>query len=67
MIQKPAIKLNKVIDVTGAGDAFWAGFLFGYIKKYEMEKCVSLGLKLAHIKLQHVGHVPENITQTLVV
>lgn len=58
-IHKPAIKLNKVVDVTGAGDAFWSGFLYGYIKNHDMEQCVLFGLKLAHIKLQNVGHVPE--------
>ena len=58
-IHKPAIKLNKVVDVTGAGDAFWSGFLYGYIKNHDMEQCVLFGLKLAHIKLQNVGHIPE--------
>lgn len=58
-IHKPAIKLNKVVDVTGAGDAFWSGFLYGYIKNHGMEQCVLFGLKIAHIKLQNVGHVPK--------
>ena len=65
IIYKPAISLVNVIDVTGAGDAFWAGFLYGYIKKHNMEQCVSFGLELAYIKLQHVGHLPENTTLTI--
>lgn len=58
---KPAIKINKAVDVTGAGDAFWSGFLYGYIKNHNLEQCISFGLKLAHIKLQHVGPIPEFI------
>ena len=65
IIYKPAISLVNVIDVTGAGDAFWAGFLYGYIKKHNMEQCVSFGFELAYIKLQHVGHLPENTTLTI--
>ena len=65
LITKPAISVSKVIDVTGAGDAFWSGFLFGYIKNYAPEQCVSFGLNLAHIKLQHVGHLPKNTNVTL--
>ena len=64
---KPAIKINEVIDVTGAGDAFWSGFLYGYIKNHDFEQCVSNGLKLAHIKLQHVGHIPESTSLSLTV
>lgn len=61
-IHKPAIKLNEVVDVTGAGDAFWSGFLYGFVNKHDLEQCVSFGLKLAHIKLKHVGHLPVNTT-----
>ena len=64
---KPAIKINEVIDVTGAGDAFWSGFLYGYIKNHDFEQCVSNGLKLAHIKLQYVGHIPESTSLSLTV
>ncbi len=32
IIELPAIKIDKVMDATGAGDAFWSGFLFAYIK-----------------------------------
>ena len=31
------------MDVTGAGDAFWSGFLFAYIKEKPIEDCLKIG------------------------
>ena len=61
IIEMPAIKLDKVIDTTGAGDAFWSGFLFAYIKEKPVEDCLKVALKLAALKLQNVGRLPDNI------
>ncbi|WP_298946314.1 carbohydrate kinase [uncultured Polaribacter sp.] len=61
MIQLPAIKIEKVMDTTGAGDAFWSGFLFAYIKAKTIEECLQIALKLAALKLQNVGRLPNNI------
>ncbi|MFA9190451.1 carbohydrate kinase [Flavobacterium sp. FZUC8N2.13] len=61
IIQLPAIKIDKVIDTTGAGDAFWSGFLFAYIKKKTINECLDIALKLAALKLQNVGRLPDNI------
>ncbi len=38
-----ATKVKKAIDPTGAGDAFRSGFLYGYIKNWNLEKCAKLG------------------------
>ncbi len=61
IIQMPAIKIEKVMDATGAGDAFWSGFLFAYIKEKTMDECLVIALKLAALKLQNVGRLPDNI------
>lgn len=61
VIQLPAIKVDKVMDATGAGDAFWSGFLFAYIKEKPIEKCLEVALQLAALKLQNVGRLPDNI------
>ncbi|MDO6740406.1 MULTISPECIES: carbohydrate kinase family protein [Polaribacter] len=61
IIQLPAIKVEKVMDTTGAGDAFWSGFLFAYIKEKPIQDCLQVALKLAALKLQNVGRLPENI------
>jgi fructokinase len=61
VIQMPAIKIDKVMDSTGAGDAFWSGFLFAYIKEKTIDECLDIALKLAALKLQNVGRLPDNI------
>ncbi len=61
MILMPAIKINKVMDATGAGDAFWSGFLFAYLKESSIENCLRIALQLAALKLQNVGRLPTNI------
>ncbi|MDL5513490.1 carbohydrate kinase [Arenibacter sp. M-2] len=61
VVQLPAIKVDNVMDATGAGDAFWSGFLFAYIKEKPIEKCLKVALQLAALKLQNVGRLPDNI------
>jgi len=57
----PAIKVENVMDATGAGDAFWSGFLFAYIKDKPIKECLEVALQLAALKLQNVGRLPDNI------
>lgn len=61
IIKMPAVKVEKVMDTTGAGDAFWSGFLFAYINKKHINECLEVALKLAALKLQNVGRLPNNI------
>ena len=50
----PAQNVN-VIDTTGAGDAFDAGFLYGLIKGKELRECAILGNKVASLCIQKKG------------
>ena len=59
IIELKALPLDKIMDATGAGDAFWSGFLFAYLQQHNDQKCMETGLKMAAIKLQHVGRVPD--------
>lgn len=49
-----AIK-SDVVDTTGAGDAFVAGFLYGLLKDNPLEECGSLGNALASKCITKVG------------
>jgi fructokinase len=46
---------EKVIDVTGAGDSFWAGFLTGILKGLPVKESARLGNAVAAFKIQGVG------------
>ena len=60
-IYKEAPFVANIKDTTGAGDAFWTGFLYSKLKGKEPLDCISTAQKLASIKLQHLGGLPENI------
>lgn len=53
--------IQEVKDTTGAGDAFWTGFLYAQIKGKDIKSSITIAQKLASIKLQSVGRLPENI------
>lgn len=50
-----ALKIDKVIDPTGAGDAFRAGFLYGYSNDYSIEDCAKLGSTAAAFCIEKQG------------
>lgn len=39
----PVFKADKIVDPTGCGDSFRAGFIYGYINNLSYEKCLELG------------------------
>ncbi len=49
----------KVVDTTGAGDQYAAGFLYGYTQGLELVKCGSLGAEAATEVIGHMGPRPE--------
>ena len=50
-----SIKVKKVLDLTGAGDLFAAGFLKEYLDKSNIKKCLQTGSKLASKIIQKIG------------
>ena len=48
-------KVEKVLDLTGAGDLFAAGFLKEYLNKSNIKNCLQAGSKLAAKIIQKVG------------
>jgi sugar/nucleoside kinase (ribokinase family) len=58
-ITVPAAEVEKVIDVTGAGDLFAAGFLVGLARGKGYDAAARLGALCAAEVIQHVGARPE--------
>jgi len=55
VINCESIKVDKILDLTGAGDLFAAGFLKEYIEKSDIRKCLDTGSKLASQIIQKIG------------
>ncbi|GLU27637.1 adenosine kinase [Brucella sp. NBRC 12950] len=54
----PAIEIEELIDTTGAGDLYAAGFLYGYTKDRSLEDCARLGSLAAGMIIQQMGPRP---------
>jgi fructokinase len=50
-----SIKVNKILDLTGAGDLFAAGFLKEYLDNSDVKKCLETGSILASKIIQKIG------------
>jgi sugar/nucleoside kinase (ribokinase family) len=55
----PAFPIDKMVDTTGAGDLFAAGFLVGLVRGAGYEKAGRLGALAAAEVIQHIGARPQ--------
>ena len=61
-----AVPVDKVIDTTGAGDLYAAGFLYGYTQGKGLHDCGRIGALAAAEILSHYGARPETSLKELV-
>ena len=59
VIAVPAHPIETLVDTTGAGDLFAAGFLFGLVRKTGYEMAGRLGGLAAAEVIQHIGARPQ--------
>ena len=55
IINCESIKVDKILDLTGAGDLFAAGFLKEYLEKSDIKKCLTVGSITASKIIQQIG------------
>ena len=58
-VDVPAVEVEKVVDTTGAGDLFAAGFLAARCKGHGLEKSLQTGAIAAGEVITHFGARPE--------
>jgi len=65
-VRVPAERVDRVLDTTGAGDLYAAGFLFGLTNGESLDDCARLGSIAAAEVISHVGPRPLVPLHTLV-
>lgn len=61
----PVKPVPEVIDATGAGDAYWAGFLSAWLDGNAFPACAEAGARLAARKLRAAGPLPARLDRSV--
>ena len=59
--------VNEVVDTTGAGDLYAAGFLYGYANDHDLTRCGRLAALAASEIISHMGARPEHNLKELAI
>lgn len=65
-VDVPAAPVSRVVDTTGAGDLFAAGFLAGEARERPVEDCLRFGAIAAAEVISHFGARPEADLKSLI-
>jgi sugar/nucleoside kinase (ribokinase family) len=56
-VPQPLVENLRIVDTTGAGDNFDAGFIFAWLRGAQLAECVELGMKCATASLAAIGGI----------
>lgn len=62
-LHKQTAKKAVIENVTGAGDAFVAGLVYGFVNQASFDKCVEYGLKMAKLTVESSTTVSEKLNE----
>ena len=62
ILKVKAVKLDQVVDPTGAGDAFRAGFIYAYLRNLDLEFCARLANVCASFVVEQHGTQEHHFT-----
>lgn len=65
IIEIPAEPVDQLVDTTGAGDLYAAGFLYGYTQGFDLSLCGAYGSLAAAEIISHIGARPAVSLKTL--
>ena len=57
----------EIVDATGAGDSFWAGFLAAFVDGRDLASCARVGAAVAAVKLRQRGPLKHALDYTALV
>ena len=63
MISKKVIKTNRIVNATGAGDAFLSGYTHGLLHDFSDDKKLELANRVAHITLKSNNSTSELLSR----
>jgi sugar/nucleoside kinase (ribokinase family) len=66
MIEIPAWPIDRIVDLTGAGDLYASGFLYGYTHGQDFAACGRIASLAAGEIISHIGARPETPLAELV-
>lgn len=62
-VPRALLETLRIVDTTGAGDNFDAGFLFGWLKGAPLGECVRLGMTCATSSLSSIGGIEGQLSR----
>jgi Sugar kinases, ribokinase family len=65
VVAVPAAPISQLVDTTGAGDLFAAGFIAGLVRGHDHVTCARLGSLAAAEIIQHIGARPQTDLKAL--
>ncbi len=64
-IVQESMPIEKLIDTTGAGDAYAAAFLYGWANDKSLDECARLGTHVATSVIQQIGgRIDSNVLES---